>query len=64
VWKFIVEREIEAPDRFQSIQTYRCSTTFLTTCLIGPVVSDANVQYAAAVKPAPPVCSAHGSCRT
>ena len=23
VWKFIVEREIEAPDRFQSIQTYR-----------------------------------------
>ena len=25
VWKFIVEREIEAPDRFQSIQTYRRS---------------------------------------
>ena len=23
VWKFIIEREIEAPDRFQSIQTYR-----------------------------------------
>ena len=24
MWKFIIEREIEAPDRFQSIQTYRC----------------------------------------
>lgn len=23
VWQFIIEREIEAPDRFQAIQTYR-----------------------------------------
>ena len=25
VWKFIIDREIEAPDRFQAIQTYRCA---------------------------------------
>jgi hypothetical protein len=23
VWRFIIEREIEAPDRFQAIQSYR-----------------------------------------
>ncbi len=25
VWRFIIEREIEAPDRFQAIQSYRCA---------------------------------------
>jgi hypothetical protein len=24
VWKFIIDREIEAPERFRSIQSYRC----------------------------------------
>lgn len=26
VWTFIIEREIEAPDRFRAIQSYRCSS--------------------------------------
>lgn len=25
VWKFITEREIEAPERFRAIQSYRCA---------------------------------------
>ena len=25
VWKFIIDREIEAPERFRSIQSYRCA---------------------------------------
>ena len=25
VWKFIIDREIEAPARFQAIQSYRCA---------------------------------------
>ena len=27
VWKFIIDREIEAPERFRSIQSYRCDFT-------------------------------------
>ena len=29
VWKFIVEREIEAPERFRAIQTYRATMAVL-----------------------------------
>ncbi len=25
VWKFIIDREIEAPERFRAIQSYRCA---------------------------------------
>ena len=28
-WKFILDREVEAPERFQSIQTYRATTAVL-----------------------------------
>ena len=29
VWKFILDREVEAPERFQAIQTYRATTAVL-----------------------------------
>jgi hypothetical protein len=29
VWKFIIEREIEAPARFQAIQTHRAAMAIL-----------------------------------
>ena len=29
VWKFIVDREIEAPERFRAIQTYRATMAVL-----------------------------------
>ena len=29
VWKFLVEREIEAPERFRAIQTYRATMAVL-----------------------------------
>ena len=30
VWKFIIDREIEAPARFQAIQSYRCAPKHLS----------------------------------
>jgi len=64
VWKFIVEREIEAPDRFQSIQTYRCSTSFLTTCPGASGIRRKRAACYAAVKPTQPVYLAYSSCPT
>jgi hypothetical protein len=29
VWKFLLDREIEAPERFRAIQTYRASMAVL-----------------------------------
>lgn len=29
VWRFILDREVEAPERFQAIQTYRATTAVL-----------------------------------
>lgn len=29
VWKFIIDREIEAPERFRAIQSYRCTPRVL-----------------------------------
>ena len=28
VWNFIIAREIETPDRFRAIQSYRCGSCF------------------------------------
>ena len=29
MWKFILDREVEAPERFQAIQTYRATTAVI-----------------------------------
>ena len=29
MWKFILDREVEAPDRFQAIQSYRATMAIL-----------------------------------
>ena len=29
VWRFILDREVEEPERFQAIQTYRATTAVL-----------------------------------
>ena len=34
VWNFIIEREIEAPDRFRAIQSYRCATDADFVCIV------------------------------
>jgi hypothetical protein len=32
VWKFIIDREIEAPERFRAIQSYRCAECGPRSC--------------------------------
>lgn len=35
VWRFLVDREIEAPDRFQAIQTHRAAMAVLRAQQVG-----------------------------
>ena len=47
VWNFIIEREVEAPERFQAIQSYRATMavlrqqrTFIKSLLHAGVIED------------------------
>lgn len=47
VWRFIMDREVEAPERFQAIQTYRATMAvlkqqlaFITTMYDSGIIDD------------------------
>ena len=52
MWKFIIDREIEAPDRFQAIQTYRCAVDSPKTRLGSyPVYDDFRTRLPSGANP-------------
>lgn len=67
VWKFIIDREIEAPERFRSIQSYRCDSA---PCRTSAIVLSMTLLSLAAAVPEPmciqkchtKLCFMHGSC--